>query len=314
MPPNSNKFVIVDFLSVYNLAPTVGPRLSKKRHSTNELSTMSHLDNVTVDDVLDEVEVAAQLRALTAQMKETAEKIQRLEEENRSVHEENTILKGRMESLVQQEPSLETPTPGTISSRHQDPGSSSGHARAIDARRLTFEDAEGVNPVTPNPQRVSDTPTPIQQSAPVVMAKRVSFGEASPTMQTELPPRQIHSNVSLSDNVLTPFAGSGTYNDELASRLINLEEKIQRIPGVPAPIKKSLLTSFADSPFVDAIALVEMPIKFSFPVMKLYDGTTDPDDHVSQYKQRMFTIAIPRDLREACMCKGFGSRDRKSVV
>ena len=58
---------------------------------------------------------------------------------------------------------------------------------------------------------------------------------------------------------------------------------------------------------MDAIALVEMLAKFSFPSMKLYDGTTDSDDHVSQYKQRMFTIAIPRDLREACMCKGFGS-------
>ncbi|OVA11543.1 hypothetical protein BVC80_5069g1 [Macleaya cordata] len=41
--------------------------------------------------------------------------------------------------------------------------------------------------------------------------------------------------------------------------------------------------------------------------MKLYDGTTDPDDHIAQYKQRMFTAAIPRDLREVCMCKGFGS-------
>ncbi|KAL5563293.1 hypothetical protein UlMin_033040 [Ulmus minor] len=50
-----------------------------------------------------------------------------------------------------------------------------------------------------------------------------------------------------------------------------------------------------------------MPRKFSFPNMKLYDGTTDPDDHIAQYKQRMFTTAIPRDLREACMCKGFGS-------
>ncbi|KAL5776458.1 hypothetical protein ACOSP7_009384 [Xanthoceras sorbifolium] len=75
---------------------------------------------------------------------------------------------------------------------------------------------------------------------------------------------------------------------------------------MPASIKKSAANSFADSPFVDAIALVEMPRKFNFPGRKQYDGTTDPDDHIAQYRQRIFTVAIPRDLREACMCKGFG--------
>ncbi|KAL2467016.1 Retrotrans gag domain-containing protein [Abeliophyllum distichum] len=80
---------------------------------------------------------------------------------------------------------------------------------------------------------------------------------------------------------------------------------VQRIPRVPAPIKKSAASCFTDSPFDDKIALAEMSKKFSFPNMKLYDGTTDPDDHIAQYRQRMFTAAILRDLREACMCKGF---------
>ncbi|XP_057774797.1 uncharacterized protein LOC130993776 [Salvia miltiorrhiza] len=50
-----------------------------------------------------------------------------------------------------------------------------------------------------------------------------------------------------------------------------------------------------------------MPRKFNFPHMKMFDGASDPDDHIAQYRQRMFTVAIPRDMREACMCKGFGS-------
>ena len=50
-----------------------------------------------------------------------------------------------------------------------------------------------------------------------------------------------------------------------------------------------------------------MSRKFSFPNMKLYDGTTDPEDHIARYKQRMFTLVIRRDLRESCMCKGFRS-------
>ena len=50
-----------------------------------------------------------------------------------------------------------------------------------------------------------------------------------------------------------------------------------------------------------------MPRKFSFPSIMAYDGTTDPDDHVAQYRQTMLTIALPKDSREATMCKGFGS-------
>ncbi|KAK0589157.1 hypothetical protein LWI29_010441 [Acer saccharum] len=67
-------------------------------------------------------------------------------------------------------------------------------------------------------------------------------------------------------------------NEELFAEM---EALIQRIPGVPAPIKKSTANSFADSPFVDAIAFTKMPRKFNFPNMKQYEGTTDPDDHIA---------------------------------
>ena len=74
-----------------------------------------------------------------------------------------------------------------------------------------------------------------------------------------------------------------------------------------APIKKSYVNCYVDLPFTNNIALVEMPKKFSFPNMKLYDGTMDLDNHITQYCQRMFTTAIPRNMREACMSKGFVS-------
>ncbi|KAF3603148.1 hypothetical protein F2Q69_00034960 [Brassica cretica] len=50
-----------------------------------------------------------------------------------------------------------------------------------------------------------------------------------------------------------------------------------------------------------------MPMKFSFPSIKAYNGTTDPDDHVAQYRQRMLAVPLPKGLREATKCKGFGS-------
>ena len=63
-------------------------------------------------------------------------------------------------------------------------------------------------------------------------------------------------------------------------------------PRSPVPMKKSFPHSYTDSPFVDSIALIEMPRKFSFPNMKMYNGTTDPTDHIVSYKQRMFTVVI----------------------
>ncbi|XP_031251412.1 uncharacterized protein LOC116109317 [Pistacia vera] len=73
------------------------------------------------------------------------------------------------------------------------------------------------------------------------------------------------------------------------------------------PTKKSKPYCYADSPFMDAITLAGMPYKFIIPSMKPYDSTTDPDDHIASYKQQMFTVLIPRMLREACMCNSFGS-------
>lgn len=45
--------------------------------------------------------------------------------------------------------------------------------------------------------------------------------------------------------------------------------------------------------------------KFTFPHMRLFYGSSDPDDHIAHYKQRMFVVSIPQNQREACMCKDF---------
>ncbi|KAF3569385.1 hypothetical protein DY000_02015650 [Brassica cretica] len=86
-----------------------------------------------------------------------------------------------------------------------------------------------------------------------------------------------------------------------------MQSMVERLPMVAPPIRKSNPNSYADTAFTDEITLIEMPRKFSFPTIKAYDGTTDPDDHVAQYRQRMLAVALPKGSREATMCKGFGS-------
>ncbi|XP_048620015.1 uncharacterized protein LOC125590479 [Brassica napus] len=81
---------------------------------------------------------------------------------------------------------------------------------------------------------------------------------------------------------------------------------VERLPGVAPPIRRRNPDSYADTHFAEEIASVEMPRKFSFPSIKMYNGTGDPDDDIAQYKQRMLAVALPKESHEATMCKGFG--------
>ncbi|KAF3558256.1 hypothetical protein F2Q69_00013885 [Brassica cretica] len=92
-----------------------------------------------------------------------------------------------------------------------------------------------------------------------------------------------------------------------SKRLDAMQSMVERLPGVAPPIRKSNPNSYADTPFMDEITLIEMPKKFSFPSIMAYDGTTDPNDHIAQYRQRMLAIALPKETREATMFKVFSS-------
>ncbi|CAH9117154.1 unnamed protein product [Cuscuta europaea] len=41
--------------------------------------------------------------------------------------------------------------------------------------------------------------------------------------------------------------------------------------------------------------------------MKLFDGTSDPVEHVARYKQQMLANSFRPDQQEACMCRVFGT-------
>uniref|UniRef100_A0A0D2ZPY2 Retrotransposon gag domain-containing protein n=1 Tax=Brassica oleracea var. oleracea TaxID=109376 RepID=A0A0D2ZPY2_BRAOL len=98
------------------------------------------------------------------------------------------------------------------------------------------------------------------------------------------------------------------FNTRIFSKRFDaMQSMVERLPGVAPPIRRSNPDSYTDTPFGEDIASVEMPRKFSFPSIKMYDGTGDPDDHTAQYKQRMLAVALPKESREATMCKGFGS-------
>ena len=108
------------------------------------------------------------------------------------------------------------------------------------------------------------------------------------------------------EGAVTSKSTIAAYLEEMFSNKFDtIQSMVERLPRVAPSILRSNPNSYADTLFVDEIALMEMPRKFSFPNIRMYDGTSDSKNHVAQYKQRRLTVAIQKEIREATMCKGF---------
>ncbi|KAJ9545527.1 hypothetical protein OSB04_025234 [Centaurea solstitialis] len=131
---------------------------------------------------------------------------------------------------------------------------------------------------------------------------------ASSTVHTTIPPS---TGISSSCIPTIPI----TVEDPLNVRLKSLEEQNQKLfalltklPGAAVPVEVEPKTGFQASPFVDELALVDVPKKYTIPAFATkYSGITDPVEHIAQYKQLMWTVPIPAQYQEVCMCKSFGS-------
>ncbi|KAJ9561272.1 hypothetical protein OSB04_006432 [Centaurea solstitialis] len=115
-----------------------------------------------------------------------------------------------------------------------------------------------------------------------------------------------------------PYPGATTnppHNDIVDIRLKMLEELnkamlalLTKLPGAAVPIEVEPKTGFQASPYIDEIALVDIPKKYNIPAFTpKYSGISDPVEHIAQYKQLVWTVPIPTQFQEICMCKGFGS-------
>lgn len=65
--------------------------------------------------------------------------------------------------------------------------------------------------------------------------------------------------------------------------------------------------SIIESSFNRELDVIYLPYKLAPLQMVYYDGMTNPDQHIELYKQHMLTLIVPRQIKEACMCIGFGA-------
>ena len=86
----------------------------------------------------------------------------------------------------------------------------------------------------------------------------------------------------------------------------HLHKRKRRSPsrkGVETDVMKKTLSQISKSPFTRGIEKAKLPRHFHQPTFAMYNGRTDPVEHVSQFKQKMVVHSQDEDL----MCKVFPS-------
>ena len=82
----------------------------------------------------------------------------------------------------------------------------------------------------------------------------------------------------------TPHSESYSYEEEHSHKR---RRKSPSGRGVGTKVMKKALSQISKSPFTQGIEKAKLPRRFHQPTFTMYNGRTDPVEHVSQFKQRM---------------------------
>ncbi|XP_065624003.1 uncharacterized protein LOC136065154 [Quercus suber] len=107
-------------------------------------------------------------------------------------------------------------------------------------------------------------------------------------------------DVSYKRKSRTPPSESFSYEEEFHDKR---QFKSPPLRGVGNDAMSKALDQISKSPFTRRIEGVRLPRHFHQPLFTIYNGRTDPIEHVSHFNQRMIVYS----KNEALMCKGFPS-------
>ena len=96
----------------------------------------------------------------------------------------------------------------------------------------------------------------------------------------------------------TPPSESFSCEDE------HFHQRKRRSPsrkGVGNDVMKKVLSQISKSPFTRGIERAKLPRRFHQPTFVIYNGRTDPVEHVSQFKQKM----VVHSQDEVLLCRVF---------
>ena len=91
----------------------------------------------------------------------------------------------------------------------------------------------------------------------------------------------------------TPPSESYSYEDEHSHKR---RRKCSARKGVGTRVMKKALSQISKSPFTRGIERANLPRRFHQPTFSMYNGRTDPVEHVSQFKQNMAVYSQDKAL------------------
>ncbi|KAJ9542393.1 hypothetical protein OSB04_028899 [Centaurea solstitialis] len=179
---------------------------------------------------------------------------------------------------------------------------------------------QGPPPIPQGPPPMPQGPPPMPQGPPAFTFgpfNNISQQIPIPGHISTATSSTVHTTIPPSTGISSGFIPTIpiTIEDPLNVRVKSLEKQNQKLfalltklPGAAVPVEVEPKTGFQASPFVDEISLIDVPKKYTIPAFaRKYSGVTDPVEHVAQHKQLMWTVPIPAQFQEVCMCKSFGS-------
>lgn len=117
--------------------------------------------------------------------------------------------------------------------------------------------------------------------------KRSRYTSGIPSLQLVSSDESSDTDIDKGNKKANEGEGEGN-QDPVPKKIVTLEAQNKKVLKLLSRLPESPADGFAVSPFVEGIIRVQIPKKLNIPVFtKMYDGTSDPQDHVAQYMQRM---------------------------
>ncbi|XP_019267731.1 PREDICTED: uncharacterized protein LOC109245017 [Nicotiana attenuata] len=96
-------------------------------------------------------------------------------------------------------------------------------------------------------------------------------------------------------------------NKMLRNQMKEHQERVDKIPGAPKLFTKWDAGRFVEQPYSDEAAPYAIPKTFKIPpYLKIYDGTMDPEDHVTHYVTAVKGNDLAKEQVSSILLKKFG--------
>ena len=122
------------------------------------------------------------------------------------------------------------------------------------------------------------------------------------------------SGAGLSTEVLRMIETLAKRVDSTEKRVETYNSRVDQIPGAPPIVKGPDSKRYIQRPFPPSAAPKLIPKRFKMPDIQKYDGTTDPQEHVTSYTCAIKGNDLEEDEIESVLLKKFGETLSKGAL